>query len=151
MTPKPLIIVLAEDDEGHAELIRLNLDRGRVINEIVHLPDGQEALDYIRREGKYTGRKKGLLIALLDINMPRMDGVETLRQLKADPRTARIPVIMLTTTDDPREVERCYALGCNVYITKPVEYDRFCDALRELGVFLQFVRVPPEDEQFEDE
>jgi CheY-like chemotaxis protein len=150
MTPKPLIIVLAEDDEGHAELIRLNLERGRVINEIVHLPDGQEALEYIRREGKYANRKKGLLIALLDINMPRMDGVETLRQLKADPRTARIPVIMLTTTDDPREVERCYALGCNVYITKPVEYDRFCDALRELGIFLQFVRVPPEDEECED-
>jgi CheY-like chemotaxis protein len=144
MNLEPLIILLAEDDEGHAELIRLNLERGKVLNEIVHLPDGQAALEYIRREGKYAGRQHGLLVALLDINMPRLDGVETLRQLKADPKTAKIPVIMLTTTDDPREVERCYALGCNVYITKPVEYDRFCDALRELGVFLQFVRVPHE-------
>ena len=146
MTPEPLIILLAEDDEGHAELIRLNLEHARVINEIVHVPDGQEALDYIRREGKYAERRHGSLVALLDINMPRLDGIETLRQLKADSRTAKVPVIMLTTTDDPREVERCYQLGCNVYITKPVEYDRFCDALRELGVFLQFVRVPHETE-----
>lgn len=144
MTPEPLIILLAEDDEGHAELIRLNLERSRVINKIVHVPDGQEALDFVRREGKYAGRRPGPVIVLLDINMPRLDGVETLRQLKADPRTAKIPVIMLTTTDDPREVEHCYQLGCNIYITKPVEYEAFCNALRELGVFLQFVNVPHE-------
>jgi CheY-like chemotaxis protein len=150
MNLEALIILLAEDDEGHAELIRLNLERARVINEIVHLTDGQEALDYIRREGKYTERRQGALVALLDINMPRLDGIETLRQLKADPTTAKIPVIMLTTTDDPREVERCYELGCNVYITKPVEYDHFCNALREVGAFLQFVRVPHEAEQGRD-
>jgi CheY-like chemotaxis protein len=144
MTPEPLIILLAEDDEGHAELIRLNLERARALNGIVHVPDGQEALDFIRREGKYAGRRHGPLIVLLDINMPRLDGVETLRQLKADPKTAKIPVIMLTTTDDPREVEHCYELGCNIYITKPLEYEPFCNALRELGVFLQFVTVPHE-------
>lgn len=144
MTPKPLTIVLAEDDEGHAELIRLNLQRGRIINEIVHVPDGMAALEYIHRQGSYADRPHGFLIVLLDINMPRLDGIETLRQLKADPITAKIPVIMLTTTDDPREIERCYGLGCNVYITKPVEYERFCEALRELGLFLQFVKVPQE-------
>jgi CheY-like chemotaxis protein len=144
MTPIPLTIVLAEDDEGHAELIRLNLERAGVVNEIVHLADGQTALDYIRREGVYADRRQGFLIVLLDINMPRLDGIETLRQLKADPRTAKILVIMLTTTDNPHEIERCYQLGCNVYITKPVEYDQFCTALRELGLFLQFVRVPHE-------
>ncbi len=106
------------------------------------MPDGQEALDYIRREGRFADRPQGPLVALLDINMPRLDGVETLRQLKADPRTSMIPIIMLTTTDDPREVEHCYQLGCNIYITKPVEYERFCDALRELGMVLQFVAVP---------
>jgi CheY-like chemotaxis protein len=144
MTTEPMTILLAEDDEGHAELIRLNLQRARVVNQIVHVPDGQEALDYVRREGKYADRRHDGLIVLLDIKMPRLDGIEALTQFKADPRTARIPVIMLTTTDDPREIERCYALGCNVYITKPVEYERFCDALRELGLFLQFVRVPHE-------
>jgi CheY-like chemotaxis protein len=144
MTYEPLTILLAEDDEGHAELIRLNLERARVINEIVRVPDGQEALDYIRREGRYADRRQGPLIALLDIKMPVLDGVETLRRLKADARTAIIPVIMLTTTDDPREVENCYQLGCNIYITKPVEYELFCEALRELGMFLQFVAVPNE-------
>ena len=146
MTAEPLIILLVEDDEGHAELIRLNLGRAHVLNEIVHLPDGQAALDYIRREGAHADRPQGALLILLDINMPRLDGIETLRQLKTDPKTAKIPVIMLTTTDDPREIARCYELGCNVYITKPVEYDGFCDALRELGVFLQFVRIPHEAE-----
>lgn len=144
MTHAPLTILLAEDDEGHAELIRLNLERARVINEIVHVQDGQEALDFIRREGRHAERPQGPLIAVLDIKMPVVDGVETLRQLKADARTAIIPVIMLTTTEDPREVEHCYQLGCNIYITKPVEYERFCEALGELGMFLQFVAVPDE-------
>jgi CheY-like chemotaxis protein len=144
MTYAPLTILLAEDDEGHAELIRRNLERSRVINEIVHVPHGQEALDYIRRQGRYADRRQGPLIAILDIKMPVLDGVETLRQLKADARTAAIPFIMLTTTDDPREMEHCYQLGCNIYITKPVEYERFCEALRELGRLLQFVGLPNE-------
>ena len=74
--------------------------------------------------------------------MPRVDGVEVLRQVKGSPTTAAIPVIMLTTTDDPREVERCYGLGCNVYITKPVDYDGFINAIKQLGLFLQVVRIP---------
>ena len=74
--------------------------------------------------------------------MPRVDGVEVLRQIKADPRTALIPVIMLTTTDDPREIQRCYELGCSVYITKPVDYQGFVEAIKRLGLFLQVVRVP---------
>ena len=74
--------------------------------------------------------------------MPGLDGVETLRQLKADPATAKIPVIMLTTTDDPREIARCYQLGCNVYMTKPVGYHEFVDAVQRLGLFLQVVAVP---------
>jgi CheY-like chemotaxis protein len=79
---------------------------------------------------------------LLDIKMPRLDGIEVLRQLRADPRTARLPIIMLTTTDDPREIQRCYELGCNVYITKPVDYQAFVEAIKRLGLFLQVVKVP---------
>jgi CheY-like chemotaxis protein len=79
--------------------------------------------------------------------MPRVDGVEVLRRLKSDPKTDQIPVIVLTTTDDPREIRRCYELGCNSYITKPVEYDRFVEAIRRLGLFLSIVKVPREDER----
>lgn len=147
MPPEPLVIVLAEDDEGHAQLVRRNLKRAGVANEIVHVTDGQQALDYIGRRGQYAGRlPDGPLLLVLDINMPRVDGVEVLRQVKADESTARIPVIMLTTTDDPREVERCYQLGCSVYITKPVAYEAFVEAIQRLGLFLQVVRVPREDE-----
>lgn len=147
MAAEPLVIVLAEDDEGHAQLVLRNLKRAGVANELVHVADGEQALDFVRRRGRYAGRHPiGPLLLVLDINMPKVDGVEVLRQIKADEATARMPVIMLTTTDDPREVERCYGLGCSVYITKPVEYDSFVEAIQRLGLFLQVVQVPREDE-----
>jgi CheY-like chemotaxis protein len=89
----------------------------------------------------------GPLLMILDINMPRVDGVEVLTRVKADETTSKIPVIMLTTTDDPREVERCYQSGCSVYITKPVEYDAFVEAVKRLGLFLQVVQLPPGSRQ----
>ena len=141
-----LVILLAEDDDGHASLIQRNLKRAGVANQIVRVKDGQEALDYLRSQGTFAGRPAGApLLLLLDINMPRVDGVEVLRRLKDDPKTSELPVIMLTTTDDPREVKRCYELGCSSYVTKPVEYDRFVEAVRRLGLFLTIVRVPRED------
>jgi CheY-like chemotaxis protein len=144
MSPEPLTIVLAEDDDGHASLIHRNLERAGLANGFVRVRDGQEALDLIRGEGDHAGRASlGDYLLLLDINMPRVDGIEVLRQVKADPARATTPVIMLTTTDDPREIERCYKLGCNVYITKPVAYDKFVEAIRQLGLFLQVVKVPP--------
>ena len=142
----PLVILMAEDDEGHAYLIRQNLEDAGIANEVVHVRDGQEALDYVRSEGAHAGRvPDGPLLLLLDLNMPRVGGEEVLRQLKADPRTDQLPVIVLTTTDDPREVKRCYELGCASYVTKPVEYDRFVEAVRRLGLFLSIVQVPRED------
>ncbi|MDP9437837.1 MAG: response regulator [Actinomycetota bacterium] len=143
MNALPLVILLVEDDPGHATLIRRNLRRAGVVNEVVWAKDGQEALDYVRREDKHLGGG-GCLVILLDINMPKVDGLEVLRQLKANEKTKQIPVMMLTTTDDPREIERCYELGCSVYVTKPVEYEKFREAVRQLGLFLQFVQVPPQ-------
>jgi CheY-like chemotaxis protein len=147
MMAESLVILLAEDDAGHASLVKRNLKRAGIVNNIVHVEDGQEALDYLRCQGKYAGRaQNGPLLLLLDIKMPRVDGVEVLKQLKAEEKTARIPVIMLTTTDDPREIQRCYELGCSVYITKPVSYDDFVEANKRLGLFLSIVKVPSENE-----
>ena len=144
MISESLTIILAEDDDGHASLIHRNLQRAGLINGFIRVKDGQEALDLLRKEGEFADREiHGDYLLLLDINMPRVDGVEVLRQIKADPKFASTPVIMLTTTDDPREVERCYKLGCNVYITKPVAYEQFVEAIRQLGLFLQVVKVPP--------
>jgi CheY-like chemotaxis protein len=146
MTAEPLTVLLAEDDDGHASLIQRNLRRAGVVNEIKHVHDGQEALDYLHCAGRFAGRVPGgPLLLLLDINMPRLDGVEVLRRVKSDTRTAKLPAVMLTTTDDPREVERCYALGCCVYVSKPVEYTAFVAALQTLGLFLQIVKIPQEN------
>jgi CheY-like chemotaxis protein len=140
-------ILLAEDDPGHASLIERNLKRSGFVNHVIHVVDGQEALDYLLCEGSYAGRvPNGPLLLVLDINMPRVDGIEVLRRVKGHALLSKIPVIMLTTTDDPREVERCYELGCNVYITKPIVYDKFVEALQRVGLFLQVVTVLREDE-----
>ena len=143
VTSNPVSILFAEDDDGHAMLVERNLKRAGLINGLTRVADGQEALDFVRCEGEFSSRvQNGPLIVLLDINMPRVDGIEALRRIKGDPKTAHIPVIMLTTTDDPREIERCYRAGCNVYITKPVEYEAFVEAIRRLGLFLQVVKQP---------
>jgi CheY-like chemotaxis protein len=148
MTTESLVILMAEDDDGHASLVIRNLKRSGITNTILHVKDGQEALDFIRCEGQHEGRvPSGPLLLLLDIKMPRVDGVEVLRQLKGNEKTGKIPVIVLTTTDDPREVQRCYELGCSVYITKPVSYDEFIEAIKRLGLFLSIVKVPREDER----
>lgn len=145
MSAEPMVILLAEDDEAHAVLVKRNLVRAGIANEVVHVTDGQEALDFVHCVGNYKARlPNGPLLLVLDINMPRVDGVEVLEKLKADDSTATIPIIMLTTTDDPREVQRCYEVGCSAYITKPVEYDAFVEAVKRLGLFLQVVRIPSE-------
>jgi CheY-like chemotaxis protein len=142
MTTQAFRILLAEDDDGHASLVERNLKRSGIANEMARAHNGQEALDYVRARLSTSGDSPVPLLLLLDINMPLVDGIEVLRQLKRDEATAKLPVIMLTTTDDPREIQRCYEFGCSVYITKPVEYDRFVEAVKRLGLFLQIVTVP---------
>ncbi|RYD69530.1 MAG: response regulator [Verrucomicrobiaceae bacterium] len=143
MSTEPVTIILAEDDDGHASLVQRNLERAGLLNGFARVRDGQELLDCLTARKRLDGLPLGdELVILLDINMPRIDGIEALRQIKANPETQRIPVIMLTATDDPREVNRCYELGCNVYVTKPVDYEGFIDAIRRLGMFLQVVKRP---------
>jgi CheY-like chemotaxis protein len=136
-------ILLVEDDPGHARLIERNLCRAHITNEIITLGDGQQAVDYLFKERTYAGATHPLpLLLLLDLNLPQLDGYQVLSRLKADEHTRHIPVVILTTTDEPYEIERCYALGCNVYITKPVEYEQFAEAIRQLGLFLSVVKIP---------
>ena len=136
-------ILLVEDDPGHARLIEKNLRRSNITNDLIVLSDGQQAVDYLFGKGTYAGAKHSTrLLMLLDLNLPVLDGYQVLRRMKGDERTKRIPVVILTTTDDAREVGRCYELGCNVYVTKPVEYEQFSEAIRELGLFLTVVAVP---------
>lgn len=135
-------IVMVEDDEGHARLIEKNLRRAGIMNELVHLDTGSKALDYFFKSSNELITQSLPLLILLDLNLPEVDGFEILKRLKADDRTKHVPIIVLTTTDNPKEIQRCYDLGCNVYIIKPVEYDSFADSIRKLGLLLAVVRVP---------
>ena len=139
---REVVILLADDDEGHVRLIEKNLRRAALGNPIEVFRDGQEVLDYLfgRSSPAYEAGTPYLL--LLDIRMPKVDGLEVLRQLKEDPELRKIPVIMLTTTDDPREVERCHFLGCSNYIVKPVDYERYASAINKLGQYIMLVKVP---------
>jgi CheY-like chemotaxis protein len=130
-------ILIAEDDDGHAELVRAQLLDAGIRNPYRRFRDGLELWSFLDTEG----RKGGAYLVLLDIRMPRMDGVEALRRIKADTGLSMIPIIMLTTTDDPREIEECYLLGCNCYVTKPVEFKAFTETLKRLGLFIVIMRV----------
>ena len=136
-------ILIVEDDDGHARLIAKNLKRAGISNRVTRVENGREALDFLFSEGAFAGQERpSPLLVLLDLNMPVMDGYQVLEKMKADPRTQKVPVVVLTTTDDAREVTRCYELGCSVYITKPVDYESFSSAIQQLGLFMSIVTVP---------
>lgn len=139
---KELIILIAEDDDGHAELIREGLENSGVCNKQIRFSNGLEVWEFLSLQVKSDIlNKKSAFLLLLDINMPKMNGIELLQKIKSNAELKEIPIIMLTTTDDPREVETCYKLGCNMYVTKPVQFDKFADTLRRMGLFIQIVKV----------
>jgi len=135
-------ILIAEDDDGHAELINEHLIDAGVMNKQIRFRDGREVWDFLSGESSLEkmARNKSFLL-LLDIRMPRLDGIEVLKRIKSDQNLKKIPVIMLTTTDDPVEIEECYRLGCNFYITKPVDFIKFSEILRRLGLFIVVIEV----------
>ena len=140
---KPVSIVMIEDDEGHARLIEKNIRRAGVNNEIIPFQNGTDALAFLfgaDETGEASSRRQ--LLILLDLNLPDMAGVDILEKVKANQHTRRSPVIVLTTTDDSREIQRCYDLGANVYITKPVDYEGFANAIKQLGLFFSVMQVP---------
>lgn len=138
MKPLPTILIV-DDDEGHSILIRENLESSGVPNRIEHFTDGQAALDFFARRPPQANDR---FIVLLDIRMPKIDGIEVLRRLRADPELHLLPIIMLTTTDDSRDVQRCHEFGCNGYIQKPVDYDKFAEAIRRIGLYVPLLLVP---------
>lgn len=144
--PKPVAIIMIEDDEGHARLIEKNIRRAGVTNEILSFRDGTSGVNYLLGKdgtGRVAVGRPSLV--LLDLNLPDMTGIDILARLKANEHTRRTPVIVLTTTDDAREIQRCYDLGANVYITKPLNYESFANAIRQLGLFLSVMQIPELD------
>ncbi len=132
-------IIMIEDDEGHARLIEKNIRRAGISNDLTHFLDGTSALEHLFSS---ADNDAGPVLVLLDLNLPDMSGTDILAKIKGDERLHRTPVVILTTTDDKTEIARCYDLGCNVYITKPVNYESFADAIRQLGFFLSVIKVP---------
>jgi len=140
---RPVVIAMIEDDEGHARLIEKNIRRAGVTNEIQAFRDGTTALAYLLGpDGTGPVDLHNAHLILLDLNLPDMTGIDILARIKENPRLRRAPVIVLTTTDDQREIQRCYDLGANVYITKPLNYESFANAIRQLGLFLSVMQIP---------
>jgi CheY-like chemotaxis protein len=136
--------LIVDDDAGHALLVRENLKEAGLTNEIRHFRDGQAVLDFLFGRGQSDPLpERQSYLMLLDIRMPKVDGIAVLRKVKQDEELRKLPIIMLTTTDDPREVERCHQLGCNAYVHKPVNHERFVQTIRQLGGLIQFALFPP--------
>ena len=143
---RAVTIIMVEDDEGHARLIEKNIRRAGVANEIVPFTNGTDALSYLMGpDGTGLVNKGRQLLVLLDLNLPDMTGIDILEKVKGNEHTRRSPVVVLTTTDDQREIQRCYDLGANVYITKPVDYDGFANAIKQLGLFFSVMQIPEAD------
>jgi CheY-like chemotaxis protein len=139
-TNKPVTIIISEDDDGHAELIKEALIESGIKNKIIRFVNGEQTWNYLSEEAIPNITQRAFLL-LLDINMPIMNGIEVLTRIKENDQLKSMPVVMLTTTDDLREVEQCYQLGCNLYITKPVDFNNFSEKLQRLGLFIQVIRM----------
>jgi CheY-like chemotaxis protein len=144
---KPIVILLADDDEEDRMLAADALEESRVVNDLRFVEDGDELLDYLYRRGRYSDTDAaptpGLI--LLDLNMPRKDGREALREIKADPDLRRIPIVVLTTSKAEEDIYRTYDLGANSFITKPVSFDGLVNVMRDLGRYwIEIVELPPD-------
>ena len=142
MSKKELEIIIAEDNAGHAGLIKMNLLEAGIKNKITHFKNGEETLNFLKKTGEGPHRKsQTAYLLLLDIRMPKVDGIEVLREIKNDETLKKMPVIMLTTTDDPKEIEKCHAMGCNSYITKPVDFEKMIEIAKKLSKNIIHVRI----------
>jgi two-component system response regulator len=139
-------ILLVEDSASDAEMTILALTKNNLANNLLHLKDGIAALDYLFAKGAYAGRQAGKTpnVVLLDLKMPKVDGIEVLRKLKSDTRTKKIPVVILSSSKEDPDIQECYRLGANGYIVKPVDYDAFHKTIADLGRYWTIVNQPPQ-------
>lgn len=139
---KPILLV--EDNPKDLELALLALERSNLANEVISVRDGREALDYLFRQGEFSEREEGNpAVVLLDLKLPRVDGLEVLEKIKAEPTLRTIPVVMLTTSREEKDLVRSYDLGVNAFVVKPVGFKDFLAAIRELGIFWAVLNEPP--------
>jgi two-component system response regulator len=138
-------ILLVEDCESDAEMTILALKKNNILNKLIHLRDGAVALDFIFAEGIYSTRKieNKPKVILLDLKMPKVNGIEVLQKIRGDERTKTIPVVVLTSSKEDPDIKKCYDLGVNSYVVKPVEFDEFQKAISNLGLFWMIVNQPP--------
>jgi len=137
-------ILLVEDDLNDIELTLTALGEYNLVNEVVVVRDGVEALDYLYRRGKFEQRSSEYpIVILLDLKMPKLDGVQVLQQVKADQQLRLIPIVVLTSSRESRDLEECYQLGVNAYVVKPVRLAEFIEAIRQIGVFWMLINEPP--------
>jgi CheY-like chemotaxis protein len=137
-------ILLIEDSANDAELILAALSENHLANEVVVVRDGEEALDYLYRRGLFRLRMEGYpVVVLLDLKLPKIDGLEVLAQLKSDPVMRVIPVVVLTSSREEPDLVRCYELGVNAYVVKPLDYHEFADAIKGVGLFWAVINQPP--------
>ena len=145
MMNSEIVILLAEDDMGHATLFQKSLKRSGITNPIIHFKDGEEVLNFLFKRGDPHHRVDGEhYLLLLDIRMPKADGIEVLEQIKAHEELNKLYVTMLTAAYDPMQIDRCHKLGCKNYIIKPIDHKKFVEAVRKLGLFISVVKVTGE-------
>jgi CheY-like chemotaxis protein len=145
--PSPIMILMADDDADDRMLTRQALEESRLANDLRFVEDGEQLMDYLRRQGRYTSPevapRPGLI--LLDLNMPRMDGREALKEIKSDPGLRQIPIVVLTTSKAEEDIYRSYDLGVNSFITKPVTFDGLVEVMRSVGQYwFEIVELPPQ-------
>jgi len=143
---EPIEVLIVEDSAEDLALTLRSLRIAKVANQIQVARDGVEALDYLFGEGEHAGRpvEQTPRVVLLDLKLPRVNGLEVLRRLKADERTRAIPVVVLTSSKEPDDLERCYSLGANSYIVKPVTFEQFAQAVKDLGLYWLVLNQPPQ-------
>ena len=137
-------ILLAEDNERDVELTLAALDEHNLANEVVVARDGAEALDYLYARGKFAGHANGMpVVVLLDLKMPKVDGLEVLRQMRSDPETKYVPVVMVTSSREEQDLVHSYELGVNAYVVKPVDFQKFVESVKQIGMFWAIINEPP--------